>query len=184
MAKFSEVFSTTFKVWASLLLISLAVGVIYLAVSNVGKMTDSTKEESSSKKPIEDLLKTADDGIDKTLLDDSMSGDNVHTTMPKSKWDKLIAEGIKKHCAFIGMTKEEVEKVLGKPTEVISKGDLGENWSYTIIDKSKCIKYDGDNCSEFAQHDWTVGFSKNGYMNSNRVGANCNAELDAAGIDR
>lgn len=161
MAKFSEVFATTGKVIAALFIIAVGAAVIYGVVHSAVSSTSLSKTEAETSSALNKYDEAAD---------------NMHTTMPKSKWDAGIRAAIKQHCAVEGMTKEEVEQALGKATETTNYGatsKIGDSWTYTKIERGKCLKYDGDNCAEY-QHDTDiVFFSPNGHKTLGYTGAGC-----------
>lgn len=167
MAKFSEVFSTTLKVWTSVLLISLAGGAIYLFFAAASKVGTVGNPDSTA-------------NVDPWAADYSQA-DDVHTKMPKSKWDKMVAAAIKQHCALEGMSEQEVERALGKATKVDEKLKdcaqcSGDTWTYESTDKGSCEKYDGDNCVQYAQHTDIIFFSRNGYKTLGSDGGGCMKE--------
>jgi hypothetical protein len=136
---FGKVFWTTGKVILALCLISAVVGVIALIVGG-GMASTST----SSTTHISDQFHMAPYYIEHS--------NNRPSTVPSSQWKKIITASIKAHCALGGMTKEEVEKSLGKPqktTTEVPGGPIpgtGEVWIYESDIKGKCLKYSGDAC--------------------------------------
>jgi len=66
--------------------------------------------------------------------------DALRTTMPKSVWDAGIARAAKKHCVTDGMSKDEVIRAWGEPSQ---KGE--SNWTWQLP-SGKCLMYDGDKC--------------------------------------
>lgn len=153
MAKFSEVFSTTLKVILALILIGACGSVVYwiigAASSGHGSGSIAGSHDSST-------------GTD-AMNEYDRRADDRHTKMPKSQWDKIVAQAIKQHCPFEGMTKDEVEKALGKPenTDVFSTGDF---WKYELADEKKCSRYDGDKCVEHPVETKTLMFTPNGHL--------------------
>lgn len=157
MANFGEVFSTTWKVLLTLFLISVGLGLIYLVIVVIGR---SVSNKSS--------------GHVNTYLNDTQRyddrADQKHTRMPQSVWSKKIAAAIKSHCVDEGMTREEVEKAIGKPNRTTSESSHGtgsrEAWQYERTTQGKCLKYDGDECAEYVtKHESaTLYFSPNGHL--------------------
>ena len=98
--------------------------------------------------------------------------------MPRSKWDKAVAAATKQRCLLVGMTKDEVEKTLGKPAEATnySSADIGDNWTYTEVDDKKCVKYSGDNCIEHEKHKRIIFFSPNGHVTLSDTSETCYKE--------
>lgn len=143
MAKFGEVFSTTWKVLVALLLISLGVIVISFMIGVIGRSTQSASSR------------------DMTIW--YRMADEKHTSMPLSRWNKLVAAAIKQHCPWNGMTKDEVEKAIGKP---LSLSDNGSSWHYErTAQEEDCTKYVGDKCSVQTVHQTAdFFFSPNGYL--------------------
>jgi hypothetical protein len=163
MAKFSEVFSTTFKVIVALVLISLGAGLVYLIVTHVN---NSAKESAQTRELYKDESKREDERI--------TNADAKHTSMPLSKWHELVAAGIKQHCAFEGMHKNDVEKALGKPVEASHNPDNTDSWKYTFEDQKKCLKYDGERCAEHPKSEATVYLTPAGYVYLGNTGPGCN----------
>jgi hypothetical protein len=160
MAKFSEVFSTTFKVIAALVLISLAAGAIYLMVHSAASGDSSRVRE------------TLDD-VNKEQEQRNTAAEAKHTSMPLSKWNKLVAAAIKQHCAFEGMHKNDVEKALGKPAETSLNYDKTETWTYASEDQKKCVKYDGEKCVEHPTTKNIVFLTPGGYVYLGNTGPGC-----------
>jgi len=163
MAKFSEVFSTTFKVIAALVLISLGTGIIYLIVSHVN---ESSKDSSKAREIYKDESKREDARI--------TNADAKHTSMPQSEWNKLLVTAIKQHCAFEGMHKGDVEKALGKPLETSHNYDSTESCKYVFEDQKKCLKYEGEKCAEHPKNEGTVYLTPAGYVYLSNTGPGCN----------
>jgi hypothetical protein len=158
MAKFSEVFSTTFKVVAALILISLGASVIYLFVAHAN---DSSKAPGPS------------DGANQYQAQLNAGADAKHTSMPLSKWNKLVAAAIKQHCAFEGMHKDDVEKALGKAAETSLNFDNSETWTYALEDQKKCVKYDGEKCAEHPKSRSIVFLTPGGNVYLGNTGPGC-----------
>lgn len=159
MPKFGEVFSTTLKVLGALFLISLGVGLIYFIVGGIGA--------SISNKPVTaHAVKQQPDRYDD-------EADNMRTSMPMSQWNKLVAAGIKQHCAFKGMTREDAEQALGKPTALSRYHDGSETWTYVMVDQKKCERYEGDKCAEYAKDQHIVFFSPGGHITLGNTGEGC-----------
>jgi hypothetical protein len=162
MPKFGEVFSTTLKVLGALFLISLGGGLIYLVVGGIGaSVSNSPSTTDSSKGEPDRYAKEADDR---------------HTSMPLSQWNKLVAVGIKQHCAFEGMSREDAEQALGKPSDVSHYSDGAETWTYSIVDEKNCKRYDGDKCAEYAKHEKIVFFTPAGHIKLGDTGEGCYKE--------
>lgn len=159
MAKFSEVFSTTFKVIAALILISLGAGVIYLIVNHVDESAKIHEDYKQATKEEDARITNAD---------------AKHTSMPLSEWNKLVATAIKQHCALEGMHKGDVEKALGKPLETSHNYDNTESWKYVFEDQKKCLKYEGEKCAEHPKNDGTVYLTPAGYVYLGNAGPGCN----------
>ncbi len=162
MAKFSEVFSTTFKVIAALVLISAAAGIVYAIMTHVNQ---SSKDRETSREIYKDEAKKEDERI--------IKADAKHTSMPLSQWNKLLAAGIKQHCAFEGMHKDDVEKALGKPSNVSQNYDKTESWTYTFEDQKQCLRYDGEKCAEHPKHQSVVYLTPGGYVYLGNTGPGC-----------
>src|ERR1051326_1473031 len=111
MPKFSEVFSTTFKVVAALFLLSLIAGVIYFFMTHVS-------ESSNARETLDD--------VHQAQAQRYAAAEAKHTSMPLSRWNKIVAAAIKQRCAFEGMYKDDVEKAFGKPTATQHNADLTE----------------------------------------------------------
>jgi hypothetical protein len=145
---FSRVFSTTGKVVLALFVIALAVaaivGLIALVRSSGSSSSDSTSEWEKN--------------------DRNESADKKRTSMPLSKWNRAIAAAIRQHCPAEGMSKEEAEQAVGKPTTPTT----GSSWIYERTVQKECIKYDGDNCAEhYTAHEMAIfEFSPNGHLKS------------------
>jgi hypothetical protein len=135
LAQFKEVFSTTAKVILALFLISLGIGIVLGLVNLAGS---SPASSSKSDWEAEYMTKQAD---------------GKKSSMPLSKWNRTIEAAIKYHCPAEGMTKEEVEKTIGKPAETTDS-----TWTYRRSVQKECLRYDGDNCAEYAHKDETEYF--------------------------
>jgi hypothetical protein len=162
MAKFSEVFSTTFKVIAALVIISAVAGIVYAIINHVN---DSAKESTQTRELFKEESKKQDERITKA--------DARHSSMPLSKWNEMVTAGIKQHCAFEGMNKTDVEKALGKPVEASHNYDNTDSWRYTFEDQKKCLKYNGDKCAEHPKSDGTVYLTPAGYVYLGNTGPGC-----------
>jgi SmpA / OmlA family len=153
MAKFSEVFSTTWKVLLALFLISLAIGLVTLVIGVMG----GTGGGSSSA------------GLDHPEIDYD-NADNASTKVPKSLWDRMIKGNMDAHVPMEGMSKSQIEQILGKPSTSArtSDGMGGETWTYTKVEKSgECQKYQGDTCVEYGPDETkteTLYFSPRGHL--------------------
>ena len=131
--KFGYVFSTTGKVLLALFLISLGIGVIYFVFAGIGSGVNSRDTNSSYESTYIDSQATYNE-----------SADNKSTKMPISQWNAAIAAAINAHCPTEGMTKEQLEQAIGKPTTVKpTDGTGGETWAYERTLQKECIKYSG-----------------------------------------
>ncbi len=129
MTKFSEIFSTTWKVVLSVflisLLISLGIGFIYVVIGGFRRASGGFSSDEW------------------TRTYHVKNADEAYTKMPKSEWDGEIKRCIKEHTVIEGMTKDQVKQAVGG----------GKPWSYSIItlkgSDKKCIKYEGEQCVEY-----------------------------------
>lgn len=129
MAKFSEIFSTTWKVVLSVflvsLLISLGIGFIYVVIGGFRRAGGGSSSDEW------------------TRTYHVKNADEAYTKMPKSEWDGEIKRCIKEHTVIEGMTKDQVKQAVGG----------GKPWSYSIItlkgSDKKCIRYEGEQCVEY-----------------------------------
>jgi hypothetical protein len=158
MPKFSEVFSTTFKVVAALFLLSLIAGVIYFFMTHVS-------ESSNARETLDD--------VHQAQAQRYAAAEAKHTSMPLSRWNKIVAAAIKQRCAFEGMYKDDVEKAFGKPTETQHNYDQSDTWTFISEDARKCVKYDGDKCVEHPKNKDIVFLSPGGYVYLGDTGAGC-----------
>jgi hypothetical protein len=143
---FSRVFSTTVKVVLALFLIAfgagLIVGLVHLVASNRSRSSDAHSEWEKNYH--------------------NERADKKKTSLPLSKWNQAIGAAIRQHCPAEGMSKEEAEQALGKPTA----GATDLSWVYERTVQKECVKYDGDKCSEYntAHETSIVEFSPNGHL--------------------
>ncbi len=91
MAEFKQVFSTTLKVWVSLLIISAVIGVGYLIVAGIASVPRTTEHvsepEGSSTGPLVTMRSKPGTSYQSPVEN---AADAYRTTMPKSTWDKLV----------------------------------------------------------------------------------------------
>jgi hypothetical protein len=141
MVTFKDVFSITWKVVLSLMIVSAIAGVAYWLLSVPGKFAKVAKEN--------------------TTVGAASTGDtsDYHTKMPKSLWERRVAWAVKHRCTFAGMTKEEVIRALGQPTE---EKDHALTYAWETKD---CARYDGDACAEYKKES-NIIFLHNGYSES------------------
>ena len=103
-------------IWAMVLAVVITVFFVY-----------ATHEERNGNASVPSSVFSADtERFDK-------AADEKHTSIPQSKWNKSTAAAIKQHCALVGMTKEEVDQALGKPTKVTNNSTTfssGDIWEY------------------------------------------------------
>jgi hypothetical protein len=135
------VFSTTGKTLASLLIISLGIGIVWTIFYGVSNGPVS----SSSADSFEDT-----------------NADEASTTMPKSKWDAKVNAAIAAHCVFEGMSRAQVEEALGK---IDGNGAL-ESYEHQ---GDTCTKYKGDACVEFDTQMMWLDFTKKGNFRPKQV---------------
>lgn len=143
MAKFSEVFSTTAKVFLSLLILSILIAIGYAVLHGIGTAVTSPSS----------AITGSGGGSKPTMYEEA---DNFRTTIPKSVWDKGMERAVKKHCFISGMNGEEIARALGEPTTKTSGA-----WTYQIP-TGKCLKYEGDTCIEKEKHEQIVYFTPKG----------------------
>ncbi len=142
MAQFKDVFSTTLKVLLALLIISVVLGVGFLILGGLGSIASGPSSTANSPSTSSDNIETKPDAL--------------RTTMPKSVWERGIARAVKKHCITDGMSKEEVARAWGEPTK---KEDA--NWTWQLP-PGKCLKYDGDKCTEKEERHKIIFFTAKG----------------------
>jgi hypothetical protein len=146
MAKFTDVFWTTAKVLLALLIISIAG---WVAVGVFGGLGSAVMP---SAKPTSVSLRNSDDDVT----------DAVRTSMPKSAWDRGMARAASHHCYTNGMSKDEVLRALGEPSERKDYGgEIGSNWTWQLP-AGKCLKYDGDNCIQHEENHQIIFFTSGG----------------------
>src|SRR6266567_1111727 len=145
MVTFKDVFSITWKVVLSLMIVSAIVGVAYWLLSVPGKLAKVAKANTTV-----EAMSTYDTS-------------DYHTKMPKSLWERRAAWAVKHRCSFAGMSKEEVIRALGRPTEE-------KTYALTYTWETKdCARYDGDACAEYKKES-NIIFLHNGYSQSFRYG--------------
>jgi hypothetical protein len=161
---FSRITSAKWRVGLVLFVISLDVGVIiYAPIWAAGNNQGYTSDEE-----------TYIEG--KGYYDEK--ADETHTKMPQSEWNVLVVAAIKAQCPVEGMTKEEVDRAIGKPVASIptaaapscfgaaeqkTNSSKGETWLYEPI--RMCRKYEGENCVKYeAKETPTFYFSPNGHL--------------------
>jgi hypothetical protein len=148
MAQFKDVFSTTWKVLLALVLISAIIGACTIALGGLGWMMG----RSSSTPSAASIAVSADD----------QAADALRTTMPKSIWDRGMARAVRNHCFTEGMSKEEVIRAVGEPTERNDyNSEIGSIWVWQLP-PGKCLKYDGDKCIEQVKNSQTIIFTAKG----------------------
>lgn len=150
MAQFRDVFSTTLKVLAALLIISAALGLGFLFLGGVIGGLAPIAESHSATSTTE-----SNDREDEA--------DSIRTTMPKSLWDVGIARAVRKHCYTEGMSKEEVTQALGEPTKKTNytSTSVGDNWTWQLP-SGKCLRYDADQCAEQEKREKVIFFTPKG----------------------
>ena len=129
------VMGTTAKVLLSLVVISLAVGLVVALIDAIGTGVSNSSSGTSSF------------DYEKTLTDEAGA---VPSSMPLSQWKKLVSAATKEHCGMAGMTGDEIERSLGVPQKRVVNSDSSKDWMYQTTE-SICDKYSGDVCSE--KHD-------------------------------
>jgi hypothetical protein len=156
MAKFSEVFSITWKVLLALLLISIlcAVGslVFFGTVGGIVSAIIGTKSTQDQRFEVRSTSQSLQ-------FDEA---DAFRTTMPQSAWNRGMERAVRKHCYIKGMNEEEVARALGPPTTKESNASFGDTWTW-LLPGGKCLKYDGDSCVEKAQRKYAVQFTTKRY---------------------
>lgn len=150
MATFKDVFNITWKVVLSLVIVSVIAGAAYMLLRVFGEVAkEVAKKETAGAagKEIENRYDTSD----------------YHTKMPKSVWDKQVAWAVEHHCHFAGMSKEEIIRALGQPTE---EKDYALTYAWETKD---CARYDGDACVEYKKGSKII-FLRNGHRESFQYG--------------
>jgi len=154
MDEFRRILSIAFKIGVAIALVSLCAYVAFVGY----KRTVSYAARVSTKN-----AKYKENDVQMKKLYDSI--DALHTTIPESEWNKLVVAAIHAHCALNGFSMDEVRRVLGKPSKVgTGIGGVGSTWTYEIIDKSSCIKYQGDECVEYRSRLIDMYLTPNGYL--------------------
>ena|SRR5208337_3738511 len=152
MADFKTVFSTTAKVWISLLIISLLIGIGVLAfggiLASLGLTTRSSNSTSTAR--FSDSAFPSETDIRKN------AADARRTSMPKSVWDAGVARAIKEDCITDGMNQLEVSRAWGEPTK-----KEPSSWAWDLR-PGACTRYDGDNCVKREERNKIVFFTANG----------------------
>lgn len=146
MPEFKVVLSTTAKVLLSLVVISavIAVGIGLLGgLAMLSKPSTTNAAAAALRDPAAD------------------EADAKRTSMPKSVWDRGVARAVNHHCFTDGMSKDEVLRALGEPTQKSEYGKTGASWSYQRP-AGKCLKYQGDLCAEREENRTIVFFTGNG----------------------
>lgn len=138
---FGKVFSVTLKVFLALLLISVIVGVVFLVLGGIGKVAENASDSSADWKTTEKKVETD-------------RADGYRTLVPVGEWNKLIAAAVKVHCPLEGMTKEEMQRAIGKPI-----ASDPTTWRYERTVEKECMKYNGDKCAEPTQQVETESFT-------------------------
>jgi hypothetical protein len=145
---FGKIFTTTLKVVAALAIIGAVVWIgfaIFGAFASVGTAPLATNKPEPSYQEAE--------------------ADNKPSTMPASKWNASVAGAVKNHCVVVGMTKDEVERALGKPDRATHHTSaVGDDWTYSKVNMKDCVKYSGETCSEHGVDQQQVFFSAAGHM--------------------
>lgn len=162
MAKFVEVFSNTAKV---LFATAIIIGLSYAGFAWIhwlGSSSTVSAEVAQSKKI-----------YDEESAKRNAAADARRTMVPASRWEKVVLAGIKQKCVVKGMSKQEVEKALGVPSEKSEWGTYGSAWKYTSYDKTQCVKYAGESCSEYKEDGTLVNFTPNGFATSDSYGHGC-----------
>lgn len=159
-ADFKTIFSTTAKVWASVILIAaivcaavLILGGLLAGLGSVAKSADSGVSTAT-----DDMGRYVDEARRR-------AADGRRSSMPRSAWNAGIARAIKNDCVTDGMNQSEVLQALGQPAE---KTDYDWKWN---LRPGKCLKFDGENCAEREQNQEIVFFTPNG--NVYKTGENC-----------
>jgi hypothetical protein len=151
------VFSTTLKVLLALFIISALLGVGYNILSTIGH---SAGRNNSSSDFTHAYLNSRSYYNDKA--------DDAHTKVPLSQWKRAIAQDIRHHCIHEGMTSDEVEQAVGKPTEAKTvtygtgpggEADKGDVWTYTVRKpiQRPCSRYEGEKCADPVEYETTTG---------------------------
>jgi TonB family protein len=143
MAKFGEVFSTTWKVLLALFVISVGIGLISLVIGVMGRAGGGSSSSDEWTRTYE--VKNADE---------------AYAKMPKSQWDGEIKRCIEEHTVIEGMTKDQVKQAVG-----------GSLRSYSMVtlkgSDQKCIKYEGEQCVEYPPDEvksFTLHFTPKGNL--------------------
>lgn len=108
----------------------------------------------------------------------NVKADFKPTVMPKSRWDKFMAAAIKQRCPVEGMTRDELEKALGKPNSSEDTPD-GQTLKYEKAIDGECTRFNGDACVQRNTETKTSVFyiSHNGHLTypfrDDAFGANC-----------
>jgi hypothetical protein len=159
MATFAEVFSTTGKVALALLIIGMVMWAVVAVVN-------SNSERSAAEAKI--------DFYTKRQADRDAEYDKVPTRMAASKWRTVVAAASKQKCIVIGMTKEEVEAALGKPSVATDHGSgtVGDTWTYRR-DLPGCIRFSGDTCIEHDSQQEIIFFTPSGHVSIGTSGGPC-----------
>ena len=129
MTAFKQIFSVTWKVLLSLLIISILVVIVAVRLNEVGQKRNELKYYEQ---------------YDRSYY---------HTSMPKSEWDKKVAFAVKHHCTFAGMSRQEVITALGPPAAEKPANEYGVAYlEYPVPAGSQgvtCLKYSGDTCVDY-----------------------------------
>src|SRR5438094_8613969 len=138
-ATFKAVFSITWKVVLSLMIVSVIAWIVYGLVT--APWGDAIKRDVTAKNADKDLYDASD----------------YHKKRPQSVWDSRVAWAVGHHCHFAGMSREEIIRAVGQPTEVKDYA-----LTYTLPTKD-CTRYDGDTCTEYKM-DSNAIFLHNGHQ--------------------
>jgi hypothetical protein len=148
MPAFKDVFSTTWKVVLSLMIVSAIAVFVYFLLSVPSRVS----EQRSGK--------TGDDPFSRYDASD------YQTKMPKSAWDKRVAWAVSHHCYFVGMSKVDAIQALGPPTEQVET-----SLTYYWLNKD-CVRYEGNACAEHKKEQRII-FLYKGYVSSFGKGVDC-----------
>jgi len=86
-----------------------------------------------------------------------------------------VALGVKQHCAFEGMTRDEVANAIGQPAKKDTK-DGAESWTYVTQDKNRCKQFRGESCVEYEEASSSMIFTPSGNVITSDTGSGCQKE--------
>lgn len=158
-----SVFSTTSKVFISLLVISAVIGIGYLVIA-VGPSVAADQANRDRNRDTEQYLQHLNE----------QEADNAHSKVPASRWKASVASSIKKHYPQTGMTRDEVKAAM-QPQIPLTQENVGTSPYYSdnthlyyerTSPTKDCLSYSGEKCAQYSKikkYSY-CSFSPNGFL--------------------